>query len=73
MKKWTLKGLFAWYHQNKITFSTINNQPVQLNVAVKSSIIGDDYEVSKKRKQENWLCKKTQLHLPSPPMISLLV
>ena len=47
------------YHQNKKIYTTIVNQTFQLNVAVKSSIIGDDYEVSKKRKQENWLWKKT--------------
>ena len=29
--------IFALYHQKKITFSTINNQTLQLNVAVKTS------------------------------------
>ena len=36
--------IFALYHQDKITFSMINNQTFQLNVAVKTSIIGDNQE-----------------------------
>ena len=61
------------YHQNKKIYTTINNQTFQLNVAVKSSIIGDDYEVSKKKKTRELVVQKKQLHLPSPAMISLLV
>ena len=54
-----------------ISFSMINNQTFQLNVAVKTAIIGDNHEGSKKENKLTGYSKN--FDLPSPAMISLLV